>query len=414
MSRKPIDLARVATIAFRRLATWLKPQTVFLGEAGGDVELAVNAFEAWCAAHPGAICELALSSRWIVCCVPPVGAGAMTGRELRRYAQRQIAHYLDDARASEDSHWAIAVSQRPDAPIACAAAGELIDRLKRAAKAHRVSIRRAFPWWLAAASPTSDATNRVVVAEPGLVTSLHFAQGRLHRVETDFDADRVEPGAVLLWPRNDSMPVVCDAAPVADVIAGLSRRRSIDLDLLGTPPRAWWGSWALMLVAVICALGEARREDSLLSTQAREQALLERVQASRARVRPTASASMIPTGPAAAPDIRMLEAAADMLALQQHPWADVFTGVEAASGNVALLSLQHDANRPVVDIEVAVPNDGAAWGFAERMSADSARFKSATLLTRQPLSPPIGTLTGLARVQALLAGVSANAPGKLP
>ena len=414
MSRKPTDSARIATVAFRRLATWLRPKTVFLGEAGGDVELAVNAFEAWCAAHPGAVCELALSSRWIVCCVPPAGAGAMTGRELRRYAQRQIAHYLDDVRESEGSHWAIAVSQRPDAPIACAAAGELIERLKRAAKAHRVSIRRAFPWWLAAASSAPDSTNRVIVAEPGLVTSLHFTQGRLQRVETDFDADRLETDAILLWPGNTPMPVVSDAASVADVITGLSRRRSIDLDLLGTPPRAWWGSWALMLVAVICALGEARREDGLLAAQAREQAQLERVQATRARVRPTAGKSLPMTGTGAASDIRTLEAAADMLALQQHPWADVFTGVEAASGNVAMLSLQHDATRSVVDVEIAVPNDGAAWGFAERMSADSARFKSATLLTRQPLSPPIGTLTGLARVQAVLAGVPANAAGGLP
>ncbi len=415
MSRTPISSAGLAKVAFTRLATWLKPRTVFLGNAGGDAELGVAAFNAWCAAHPGAVCELALSSRWIVCCVPPVGAGAMTTRELRGYAQRQIAHYLEDARESDGPRWAIAVSQRPDAPMACCAASELIDRLKRAARAHGVSIRRIFPWWLAAASPSPESPSRVVMSEPSIVTTLHFAQGHLKRVETDFDTDRVEPGAVILWPGSDPMPVVCDAATVADVIAtGPSRRRSIDLDLLGTPPRAWWGSWALMLVAVICALGEASREDGLLSAQAREQALLERVQASRARVRVAANSPLLPADTGAVPDVRTLEAAVDMLALQQHPWSDVFTGVEAASEHVGILSLQHDANRPVVDVEIAVPNDEAAWGFAERMAADSARFKSATLLTRQPLSPSMGTLTGLARVQAGLAGVPVNVSGKLP
>jgi len=419
VSRKPIDAARVATLALTRLATWLKPRTVFLGEAGGDVGLVIEAFGAWCAAHPGAVCELALSSRWVVCCVPPAGAGEMSARELRRYAQRQIAHYLEDARESDDPRWAIAVSQRPGAAMACAAAGELIDRLKQAAKAHRVSIRRIFPWWLAAASLSPDSPSRVIVAEPGIVTALHFGQGRLHRVEMDFDADRVEPGAVILWPGSEPMPIVCDAAPVAEVIAsGLSRHRRIDLDLLGTPPRAAWGSWALMLVAVICALAEARREDRLLSVQAREQALLERVQASHARVRPAADLSRRPVLPTAdtgvGADIRTLQAAADMLALQQHPWADVFAGVESAGGQVAMLSLQHEANRAVVDVEVAVPNDDAAWGFAERLSADSHRFRSATLLTRQPLEPPAGMLTGRARVQAVLATVPADASGNLP
>ncbi len=415
MSRKRIDGAGVTMLALTRLATWLKPRTVFLGAAGGDVDLAVDAFDAWCAAHPGAVCELALSSRWVICCVPPPGAGAMTARDLRQYAQRQIAHYLDDARESDDTRWVVAVSQRPNAHLSCGAPGELIDRLKSAAKDHRVSIQRIFPWWLAAASPPPDSPSRVVVAEPGIVTVLHFLQGRLHRVETDFDADQVEQGALILWSESDPMPAVCDAASVAEVVGTkLSRRRSIDLDLLGTPPRAAWASWALLLVAVTCALAEARREDSLLSAQARDQALLERVQASHARARPTASASVLAPNMGGVAEIRTLEAAADMLALQQHPWGDVFTGVEAASGHVAILNLQHDASRPVVDVEVAVPNDEAAWGFAERMSADSAHFASATLLTRQPLEPAVGALTGRARVQAVLAVAPANVPRNLP
>jgi hypothetical protein len=415
VSRKRIDGAGVTTLALTRLATWLKPRTVCLGAAGGDVDIAVDAFDAWCAEHPGAVCELALSSRWVICCVPPLGAGAMTALELRRYAQRQIAHYLDDARESDDPRWAIAVSQRPNAHVACGAPGELIDRLKSAAKVHRVSIQRIFPWWLAAASPSPESPGRVVVAEPGIVTALHFLQGRLHRVETDFDADQVEPGALILWSESDPMPVVCDAASVVEAVGTRpSRRRSIDLDLLGTPPRAAWSSWALLLVAVICALGEARREDGLLSAQAREQALLERVQSSHARVRSTAGASVLPPNIGAVADIRTLEAAADMLALQQHPWGDIFTGVEVASGHVAILNLQHDASRPAVDVEVAVSNDETAWGFAERMSADSAHFASATLLTRQPLEPPVGTLTGRARVQAVLAAAPANVPRNLP
>ena len=413
MSRKPIDSPGGMTLT--RLATWLKPRTVFLGEAGGDVGLAVEAFTVWCAAHPGAFCELALSSRWVICCVPPVGAGAMTTRELHRYAQRQIAHYLDDSRESNDPRWAIAVSQRPDAPMACGALGELIEQLTSAAKRYRVSIRRIFPWWLAAAAPSPDSPSRVVVAEPGIVTALHFLYGRLHRVETDFDADRVEPGALILWSESDPMPAVCDAASVAKVIGtGRSRRRGIDLDLLGTPPRAMGASWALMLVAVICALGEARREDDLSSALSREQALLDRVQASHARVRPATSSFVLPPDRGAVADTRTLEAAADMLAFQQHPWSDVFTGIEAASGRVAILSLQHDASRQVVDVEVAVPNDEAAWDFAERMSADSAHFASATLMSRQPLEPAVGTLTGRARVQATLAGLPATTPRNSP
>ena len=414
MSRKPIDATRLSTFAFARLTTWLKPRMVFLGDAGGDADLVVDAFHAWCAAHPGAVCELALSSRWILCCVPPVGAGTMTARELRQYAQRQIDHYFEDARGSDDRRWAIAVSQRPDAALACAVTGDLIKRLKKAAATHRVSLRRIFPWWLAAASPSPGSPSRVVVAEPGIVTALQFEQGRLYRVETDFDADRVEPGAVILWPGSDPMPVACDATPVADVIAGLSRRRRLDLDLLGTPTRAWWGSWALMLFAVACGLAQARHEDDLWSAQAREQALLERVQASRTRTRPAANAQSPSAETGVVADLRTLEAAADMLALQQHPWVDVFTGVEAASGHVAILSLEHDAHGPMVDVEVAVPNDEAAWGFAEHMSADSTRFKSATLLARQPLEPPARVLTGRARVQAVLAGVPANGPGNLP
>ncbi len=410
MSRKSTDPASFARRVAARLATLLKPRTVFLGEANGDPDLLVASFQAWCAAHAGVACEIALSSRWVVSCVPPAGAGAMTARELRQYAQRQISHYLDDARETPEAGWRIATSVRTDRAVACAVSRDLVDRLKVAARTHRVSIQRIFPWWVAMVTPHQDASHDVVVAEPGISTVFQFTQGRLCRVGTEFDVEHLPSDAMLLWTRDEPMPVACDAAAVSAVVIPKPwHRRTLDLDLLESPPRASIASWLLLLVAVTCALVESQRAEGLRVAQEREQALLGRMQASHARVRQPTRPASAATVASASPQSKALEAGAAMLSLQQHPWADVFAGVEAAGSGVAILGLQHDASQSAIDIELAVPNDDAAWGFAERMASDTKRFGSATLLTRQPLEPPVGGMGERARVQAVLAADVAEA-----
>lgn len=403
MSRKTIDARGAVRRTSARLATLLRPRTVVLGEAGGDVDLVVESFRQWCAAHAGAACEIALSSRWVVTCVPPAGAGAMTAQELRQYARRQVAYYFDDAQVIGGAGWMIATSIRKGVVLACAVRADLVSRLKASADVHQVSIRRMFPWWAATVAPLEGASHEVVVAEPGITAVFQFTQGRLHRVETTFDVDQMPGDAIRLWTGDRPMPPVCDAPTVSALVASSAwRPHTFDIELLESPARASLASWLLLLVAVACALVESNRADGLRQAKDREQAMLDRIQASHARTRQAAHPASGANGSKGIAEAKAIEAAIAMLSLQQHPWADVFAGVEAAGDNVALLSLQHDASQSAVDIELAVPNDDAAWSFAERMASDTRRFSSATLLTRQTLEATAGALGERARVQAVL------------
>jgi hypothetical protein len=165
----------------------------------------------------------------------------------------------------------------------------------------------------------------------------------------------------------------------------------------------------------LTAAAGSRHDGELLDRQSDEQAALSRAQAGRLPARGLAggsSAAPQPGLPAA--DAKALQAALDMLSIRNHPWADVFAGVESAGRHVAMLELQHDSSQAVINIDVAVPSDDAAWAFAESLAADTGRFSQATLLTRERMNPVQGAMSARARVQAVLKAVKQPIEGRAP
>ncbi len=425
MSRWRTDAPVALRRTVNRIATALRPRTVFLAAAGGDEGLLLRAFEAWCAAHPGVVCELALSGRWVHACVPPAAAGALSARELRAYAARQFDHYFAESLAQGTDHWAIAVSDAPDLSFACAVPRAFAARLQAVAARWQVRISRLAPWWLAAVGDRPDGVTPIAAIEPDAVTVFeHAPDGRLERIHTDLDNHIAAPAraavgghrTVCLWSEAGAMPPACDAAPVARLIAGgLGRRRVAGFDLLRQRIRPWRASWAFLVLAIVVAIGARRHAETLQDGVAVQEAALARAQAlqrvaHRPAVHTTAASVSAPAAQAA--DLASLQAAAEMLAARDHPWADVFAGVEEASQDVAMLSWQHDVSQAVIALDVAVPGDAAAWAFAERLAANATRFDRATLVSRDRIDPPQAGMAVRARVEAVLRRQPAPAGGR--
>lgn len=160
------------------------------GVSGGDMPAAIAAFGQWCAEHEGAVCELALSSRWLLCSAHAPAAG---GTSVREEAARQWAHYHDvDATALAEA-WTCREVTRSDLALAVAAPRALIESLATQAKAHGVRITSVRPWWVRAVQTclsiqNDDAESTVLrLVEPGLVTQVRTgpaqkAEGRVQAI----------------------------------------------------------------------------------------------------------------------------------------------------------------------------------------------------------------------------------------
>lgn len=204
-----VDAAPAASMAERlmllcrcvraRLATSLKPCRLVLmaggeelqGDMFGDmprvIDSALASFDDWCRAHPGSVCELALSSAWLLTCVSPTD---WSDDAVHEQAVRQWAHYAGVEPHELASGWLVQTLKTPRARLACAMPQALMRGLEETARAHGVRLAAVTPWWLQAAqawfdglgsssasSACADGANlprtwQLDLIEPGLATSL--------------------------------------------------------------------------------------------------------------------------------------------------------------------------------------------------------------------------------------------------
>ena len=175
-----IDLKTTWTRLQGRWRTMRQVPTVFVFGASAGVqgeELALAAFESWCAAHPGAICRVALSGRWLLHCVPTAAPDAPAPRVQ---AVQQWTHYLDADEASLLKDWVVREAPVSGAKHLCAAPRPLLEALQLHATAHGVQLDWVGPWWaqgvqawLASLQPQAEgeqALRTLHLVEPGLVT----------------------------------------------------------------------------------------------------------------------------------------------------------------------------------------------------------------------------------------------------
>jgi hypothetical protein len=163
-----------------RWRTARRPRHVYVQAAADEGPLldAVKAdFAAWCAAHAGERCHVALSSRSLLTCVNEPGVNLDAARQQ---ALQQWGHYLDLDAPVLSEHWLLRHVQHEGVHLVCAAPRALIEGLQVQAKAHGVRIEAMVPWWVAGvqawlmAWPPVDGdvaqTAHLQLREPGLIT----------------------------------------------------------------------------------------------------------------------------------------------------------------------------------------------------------------------------------------------------
>lgn len=141
-----------------RLRSSWRPLTVALlapphvpGDAQGTaaaIDAALDALDAWAAAHEGVQVAVQLSSRWLLCCATPEAENAHQAREL---AQQQWAHYFGLEAEQLAADWQVlsVVHGRAqgDVRLVCAAPRALLDGLKDVARERGLRLEAAMPWW---------------------------------------------------------------------------------------------------------------------------------------------------------------------------------------------------------------------------------------------------------------------------
>ncbi|MEY4765315.1 MAG: hypothetical protein RI907_1988 [Pseudomonadota bacterium] len=132
-------------------------------------------FDAWCTAHAGERCELALGAAatlWQV--APMASAGVADLQQAWDQAFAHWAHYLDvDLREPERlAGWHLQEAQGPGSTVLAATPLALTEGLMAVAQAHGVRVDWMGPWWArglarwlaqAGAAPEAD----VLLVEPG-------------------------------------------------------------------------------------------------------------------------------------------------------------------------------------------------------------------------------------------------------
>lgn len=159
--------------AWRPEAVWLGPgaqalrrpaETAGTGDgamAMPDLTDMLSAWHAWCAANPGARCELALSGHFFLTLV-----GTDSGREAqdRIDAAREVwaqATGLSPVQLVDGLLWRALPGDGPS--LVCGLPRRVLDELLDMASRHGVRIERLVPWWVAPAQSWSDT----VIAAPG-------------------------------------------------------------------------------------------------------------------------------------------------------------------------------------------------------------------------------------------------------
>lgn len=179
---------------------------------GPDPTAMLSAWAAWCARHPGACCEIALSSHWV---------WAMTSQDPVDLAEQRIASaravWAEASGVSADvladqMIWRALPAGEP--PLVCALPRTLMERLLTVATPWGVSIERLTPWWLPAAQgwwakargAADEADVHVVAREPSL--GVHF------RIELSSSGGK-ELAVWSEWPRAEGE--IGDASVLVDV-----------------------------------------------------------------------------------------------------------------------------------------------------------------------------------------------------
>ena len=194
----------------RARSNW-RPHQLFLFDRSASftsADAAVAAFGQWCAAHPGEVCSVGLSGRWLLSSVSQIDADhdAAYGHALQQWS-----HYLDIDQTALESDWVLRQLALPKVSLLCAAPRVLIDGLREQADGHAVRLEWVGPWWTrrvqAWLASLDEAIEHVpsqpefMVYEPGLITHvrahLDEAQGvRLSDVWTEVTSEAVPAQAI--------------------------------------------------------------------------------------------------------------------------------------------------------------------------------------------------------------------------
>lgn len=232
-----------------RLRTSVKPRQVFVHAAmaddAQDWASVGQSFAGWCAQHPGEVCVLGLSSRWLLNAVVDA---ALSSEDARQQAAQQWSHYMDLDEAVLQSDWVwrqvLVTKQR----LLCAVPKGLIEALQEAARSQGVSLAWVGPWWARAvqtwladaleesgdavqdASATALQRSVLSLWEPGLITHIEAAStpgqpGRqLTRVWIEASAQAMVPGQWGIEPAADNTcenTHIWDHEQIAAVLQGL-------------------------------------------------------------------------------------------------------------------------------------------------------------------------------------------------
>lgn len=144
-------------------------------------------FDAWCQAHPGAACDLVVSS-WLLHELLLDTALPLADDPARlAYARNLLQHYHGD----EAADWPLAAWQVAGRHGVSALHGLRLTALQHSARQAGVVLRAVRPWWSLALSlarppgrPNDPAPAwRLLVVDAGLVTQIDLVRGTLDRLQ---------------------------------------------------------------------------------------------------------------------------------------------------------------------------------------------------------------------------------------
>ncbi len=215
-----------------RLATWARPAVVCLGpvaSAGlpghaiptGPQALvpshdgALAAWGAWCEAHAGQRCRLALSGRWLLTGLVTAETGRPDLGLVQAQAAGQWAHYHGLDTATLSSEWMVQLVRAPGAVLACAAPRVLVDDVLAVAAHHGVAVSWMGPWWAPGvarwlaerpAAPDDEGAPRLrvlTVYESGWVTRFEACPAALQRLWVEQATERPDQApSLVLGPQG--------------------------------------------------------------------------------------------------------------------------------------------------------------------------------------------------------------------
>jgi len=160
-------------------SSWQPHQLYLFDRASSftSADAAVAAFGQWCEVHPGAVCSVGLSGRWLLNSVSQIDSDhdAAYGHALQQWS-----HYLDIDQAALESDWVLRQLTLPNVSLLSAAPRSLIDGLREQAATHGVRLEWVGPWWtrrvqawlasLDEEGAQASAQAEFVLYEPGLLT----------------------------------------------------------------------------------------------------------------------------------------------------------------------------------------------------------------------------------------------------